>query len=122
MMAVDNLPYYEAKTAVINQEKKSTDNPPAKSQKNFPSLPQRGNISLINSSAASQSTNTGAKPWSRLWDRPPEVSSRTSTFLERLLKTEGIDGLLDRLEKIMQIHAQTVQRKKTQEEVKQVLI
>lgn len=58
IMTLDNFPYFEAKSTVMKQEKKATVGSPDKTMVNFPALPQKNGISLVNSSASKQFRDT----------------------------------------------------------------
>lgn len=108
VMAFDNMPFFEAKAFVIKQEKGASSPlpPPIKTTKNFPSLPQKGGVSLVDSPTAFHSSHR-EKPWTHLFkDCGDEVKSRTYRLIDKMLDAENIDILLDRLEKTVSLHGE----------------
>ncbi|XP_036146456.1 uncharacterized protein LOC118648143 [Monomorium pharaonis] len=111
VMAYDNL--FEAKTLVIRQEKKTPVITPPKTIKNFPLLPQKKGVSLVDNPAMFQSSVKSDRLWTQLFTHcAAEVKARAYRLLDWLLELEEIDDLFDRMEKTLENHKIVVEHTK----------
>lgn len=110
IMAQDNLPFFEARTIALKMEKNTTaatawSNPSLDvNLKNFPLLPQKKGVSLVNTPAIQQSIASKLQANLVNGGIGPEIKNRIFELVERLLKAQDTDTLINRLEFAMKLH------------------
>lgn len=110
-MAIDNLPFFEAKALVQKGERinspTETNGTPALSLKNFPQLPSKKGVSLVNT-PASQLPQKEKSFAACLRYCEPEIFGRIMEILQKATLVKDVEVLLSRLEYAMQLHERTV--------------
>lgn len=114
IMAQDNLPYFDARAMVLRIEKDSAaanvpaQSPfPEKNLKNFPWLPQKKGIALVNSPVSSFASHEHLN--SNFYkDADPKVRARAIALLEKICSVKDIDALLERLEFALKLHTKSI--------------
>lgn len=104
-MAYDNLPYFEAKNLVIKGEKSSSSPAPVKTLREFPTLPSKGGITLVNKTTSSLFGDDRQRSWaSVVKDCGPEVQTRALVLLDQMLAVQDVDLLFDRIARAIELH------------------
>ena len=110
IMAQENLPFFEAKRKALKLEKNSSKDTlsPFPSLKEFPNLPQKHGITLVDSPASLQNSSRQHRQWNQVArSNTPELNSRITKIFNDILTTNDLDleDICNRIEKILQLKA-----------------
>lgn len=111
VMAFDNLPYFQAKEVVIKEERKGaalTNTPPPKTLRDFPMLPSKKEISLVDSPVDRNRTRdtriqTTPTLYSKVSNGNKELEVRVLSLIDMVMASKNPEDIYERMYRLLKL-------------------